>query len=112
MNLRNLLANYHIEPWTIIKTMAIGAITGLVIILIFILPVKQPNPSWGELWMIRPLIITPLAGAFGSLIFYSTNLLRLQSQWKKGVLLAFSCLAFIVALWMGIVLGLAGTLWH
>lgn len=108
---KNILATYQIEPVAIIKTMAIGAITGLIIISVFIFPVKQPDPAWGKLWTIRPLVMTPLACAFGSLVFFTAKIFRFQSRWKKAVVLVLSCLAFVIVLWMGIVLGLAGTLW-
>src|SRR5690348_8593550 len=48
------------------KRMIIGAGIGLSVILIFVIPGDE-NPAWGKLWMIRPLIVTPFAGAIGGL---------------------------------------------
>jgi hypothetical protein len=58
------------------------------------------------------LIITPLAGAVGILSFYLKDFIRPQSNLMTALVFVFSLLAFIVALWMGIVLGLDGTLWN
>lgn len=108
---RNNLPTSKINAKSVMMRMVLGAVTGLVIISIFVFSVDQPKPEWGKLWMIKPLIITPLVGAFGSLIFYSAGLIRFESNWKNIVAMIFGVIAFIIALWLGIVLGLNGTLW-
>lgn len=62
----------------VILRMLLGAAIGFAIISVFVFSVDNPNPDWGKFWRIRPLIITPLAGAFGILSFYLTNLIRPQ----------------------------------
>ena len=101
----------NINRKSVMIRMLIGATLGLVFISLYVFSVKNPNPEWGKLWMIRPLVIVPLAAAAGSLFFSSIDLLRPQSSWKKILLMILSAFAFIVALWVGIVLGLDGTLW-
>lgn len=101
----------RINPGSILKRMLIGAAIGLIIISFFIFPVNNPDPDWGKYWRIRPLIITPLAGAFGILSFYLKDFIRPQGNFMSALVLFFSILAFIVALWLGAVLGMDGTLW-
>lgn len=96
----------------IVKRMLIGAVIGLIVISFFIFSVDQPNPEWGKFWRVRPLIITPLAAAFGILSFYLKDLLQPKTTVLVIVVYVISTLAFIVALWLGIVLGLDGTMWN
>lgn len=92
--------------------MLAGAMLGLAIILFFILPVRHPNPEWGNYWMVRPLIITPLAGAMAGAFSYFMLYLHKAYNWNKTISIIFSALALVIGLWMGIVLGLVDTLWH
>jgi hypothetical protein len=108
----NNLSIRQINLASVIKRMLIGAFIGFAIISFFVFSVKNPNPNWGSLWMIRPLIVTPLFGAVGMLFFYSPILFQIQVSWKKIITLIFSALAFIFCLWVGIILGLDGTLWN
>lgn len=97
--------------YSLIIRMGIGAIIGLFVISLFVLPVNQPDPAWGKYWMIRPLIITPLAGAMGGLcnhlIFQFRNVVGIN----KVVAVILSALVFLIGLWMGVIVGLDGTLW-
>lgn len=99
------------NQYSLVIRMGVGAIIGLLVISLFVLPVNQPDPAWGKYWMIRPLIITPLAGAMGGLcnhlIFHFRNVVGMN----KVVAVIVSALVFLIGLWMGIVLGLDGTLW-
>ncbi len=91
--------------------MIIGAIAGVLIACFFVFGVDDPNPAWGEYWRIRPLIIIPFAGAMGGLC----NYLIMQYRWLFGIhkviAIIISALVALVGMWMGIVLGLDGTLW-
>ncbi|GAB4335913.1 MAG: hypothetical protein OHK0038_13880 [Flammeovirgaceae bacterium] len=110
-----MLQNFSIQKIdfkSITKKMLIGAFIGFVIISLFVFSVKEPNPSWGNLWMIRPLIITPLFGAFGGLFFYVTSFFDTYVYWKKVAVFFLSFFAFLIFLWIGIILGLDGTLWN
>ncbi len=99
------------SPKSLLKRMLLGAVIGLIIISLLVFSVDEPDPNWGKLWKIRPLIITPLAGALGILSFYLKNFIRPKKKLTIFLVFLFSALAFIVALWLGIVLGLDGTLW-
>lgn len=96
---------------TTVKRMLLGASIGLAIISLFVFSVDDPNPEWGANWRIRPLVITPLAAALGMLAFYLKDLVRLQSDVMRLLVFLLSLFGFLVALWLGTVLGLDGTLW-
>ena len=89
-----------------------GAAIGLVIISAFVFSVSQPKPEWGSMWMIKPLILTPLLAALGGFLFYLVDRLFLRNGWSKFFALVLGVLVFIVMLWLGTVLGLNGTLWN
>ena len=105
------LASLQITQKSLIKRMLLGAAIGLTLIASLLYSVKNPDPNWGSLWYIRPLIMVPLAGAFGSLLFYSTRIIKSKSVLVNLFIIMLSTLAFMIALWMGIILGLDGTLW-
>lgn len=95
----------------ILKRMLIGGIIGFLFISIFVFGVDNPNPEWPENWRIRPLVITPIVAAFGGIAFYLVPFLRPQNEVLRVLLYFFSFFAFLVALWMGTILGLVGTMW-
>jgi hypothetical protein len=92
------------------KRMLVGWGIGLLVISVFVVP-TVPDPAWGKFWMIRPLIITPLAGAMGGLCNYYIIRFHERVGVNKILAIIVSALVFIVGLWMGIILGLDGTLW-
>src|SRR5262245_10593706 len=92
------------------KRMLIGWGIGLLVISLFVVP-TEPNPAWGKFWMIRPLIITPLAGAMGGLCNYYIMSFHERAGINKIVAIIISVIVAVVGMWMGIILGLDGTLW-
>jgi hypothetical protein len=93
------------------KSTIIGAAIGLALISFFLFSADEPDPAWGKFWMIRPLIITPLAGATGGLCHYLLSLFHDQIGMNRTVAMILSAIIFIVGLWMGVVLGLDTTMW-
>ena len=93
------------------KRMGLGAGIALLIIAAFVLPV-QGRPEWGAYWKVRPFIITPMAGALGGFCYYLLDNITLERGWNPIWTNMLSMLIFVVGLWMGIVLGLVGTLWN
>lgn len=91
--------------------MLAGWAIGLVAISFFVFGVDNPDPEWSQHWRIRPLIITPLAGAAGG-AFYAFMDYQCSRGFNRTVGILLSFVVFIVGLWMGIVLGLAGTMWN
>jgi hypothetical protein len=106
------LTTQPVHPASLGKRMLQGAGIALILIVIFLLQVREPNPAWGKLWMIKPLIIVPLAGAAGGVFYYFMDHLRYQGGWKKAVAIILSLIGYIFVLWIGTVLGLDGTLWN
>jgi hypothetical protein len=112
MTLTNNLATQPVNQPLLRKCILIGGGIALAIIAFFVLGVRQPKPEWGALWMIRPLLVTPIVGAIGGACYYFANNLFILTGWKKVTIGILSVLGFIIALWMGVVLGLAGTMWN
>lgn len=111
MTQRNNLTTQPIHKASLGKRMLQGAGIALIPITILLLQVKDPNPDWGKLWMIRPLIVVPIAGAMGGVFYYFMDYLRYQGGWRKILANILSLIIFIIVLWMGTILGLDGTLW-
>ena len=106
----NLTSRSYKRP-LLLRNALTGMVIAFAIILFFILQVDVPNPEWPELWMVRPLIITPLAGAFGGALYYIINNHNHDSGTKSILLRCISLLLYLFILWVGIILGLDGTLW-
>ncbi len=113
MTQRNSLDPQPFVTLSMVKRMLVGGGIALAAILVFVLGTPHPNPEWGKYWMIKPLIITPSAGAAGGVLFYFiNNVVGYPDRWVKFLGLVLSCIFFIIALWMGLVLGLNGTMWN
>jgi hypothetical protein len=93
------------------RRMVTGGSVALALIVLFLFSAKENDPSWSKYWILRPLIIVPLAGAGGGL-FYDFMANLFSGGWKKMLAIAVGCIGFIIALWLGSVLGLAGYYWH
>jgi hypothetical protein len=106
----NTLPTPTINPSLLVKFALAGGAIGLIFISLFVFGVKNPNPAWGQLWRIKPLIMAPLGGAAGGAFFCLINNLKLQG-FKKALAITVSIIGFLIALWMGVVLGLNGTMW-
>jgi hypothetical protein len=92
------------------KRIIVGGGIGVLLISLFLIP-SEAKPEWGPLWMIRPLIITPLAGALGGLanyiILHYYNIVGIH-KWIARIL---SIIVPAIGLYLGFVLGLDGTMW-
>ncbi len=89
--------------------MLIGLIVGFLVISFFIFRVPYPKPEWGPYWRVQPLIVTPLFGALCGAGFHLVNHLLYRYRVLAVVLGIIGC---IIGMWMGIVLGLHGTMWN
>lgn len=111
MTQRTQLTSQPIHPVSIGKRMLQGAAIALLLITIFLIGAGDPDPNWPKLWIIRPLLIVPLAGAMGGVFYYFMDHLRHQGGWKKAFAIILSLIVYIIGLWLGTVLGLDGTWW-
>lgn len=109
---KNSLKIFPIKTASLIKRMLLGFLIGLILITIFLLKAGDPNTEWGKLWMIKPMIIVPLAGTLGGAFNYFINQQNFQSGWVKTLAIILSLIVFIVGLFLGTVLGLDGTYWN
>jgi hypothetical protein len=91
--------------------MLVGAGIGLLLISMFLISAGEPNPEWGKLWMLKPLIIVPLAGAMGGLCNYFIVHFHYLAGLNKTIAIILSVIIFFIGLWLGTVLGLNGTMW-
>lgn len=94
------------------KRMLAGAGIGLLLICLFLSSAGHPNPFWPKLWILRPLIIVPFAGAIAGLCNYYLVYFHNIMGVNKTVAMILSVVIFIIGLWLGIVLGLNGTYWN
>ncbi|MCD6018217.1 MAG: potassium transporter KefB [Bacteroidetes bacterium] len=111
MTQENNLKKQPDQKAAIVKPMLIGAAIGLIFISFFVFGVDQPNPDWPKFWMVRPLVVVPVAGAIGGL-FYSFMDYQCSRGFNRTVAVLLSLIVFVIGLWMGTVLGLVGTMWH
>jgi hypothetical protein len=58
-------ANPSLRPESFLLPMGVGAGIALLVISFFVVGVEAPSSAWGTNWRIRPLLLTPLAGAAG-----------------------------------------------
>lgn len=105
-------ATAPLQPASLAKKMAVGAAIGLVLISLFLLSAGEGNPEWGSLWMIRPLIVVPLAGAMGGLCHYFLVHFSSLIGVNRVIALIVSVVVYLIGLWLGTVLGLASTMWN
>ncbi|GAB3503157.1 potassium transporter KefB [Emticicia fontis] len=112
MTANNNLSSNSFNTSLLIKRVLIGTAIGLVTILFFVLRVNPNHPDWGQYWLAQPLIITPLAGAAAGVCNHFLDFLRNEGGNKKILANILAVLIYIVGLWMGIVLGLSGTMWN
>jgi hypothetical protein len=108
---KNNNAAQPLHPKPLLYRVLTGALIGLVLIALFLLSVKADNPAWPKYWKLRPLLIVPIAGGMGGVFYYLMDHFRARGGWIKIVATIISLLGFIIALWMGTILGLDGTLW-
>jgi hypothetical protein len=111
MTQRDSVTTQPYQPVSLIKPVLIGAGIALAVISFFVFSVDEPNPAWGKLWMIRPLIVTPFAGAMGGAFFYFMDQMTYRGM-NRTIAVILSLIVYIIGLWLGTVLGLVGTLWN
>ena len=99
-----------IHSTSIGKRMLQGAAIALIVISLFLIG-TEAEPDWPELWFLRPLLVVPVAGALGGIFYYFMEPLGAMRGWQKVLGILLILLGYVIILWLGIVLGLDGTLW-
>jgi hypothetical protein len=95
-----------------LRPILIGAGLALLLVGIFLLGVKNPDPDWHRFWMLRPLLVVPAAGGAGGFLCFILYRLYQLGRMPKALAIALGLLGYLVGFWMGFVLGLDGTLWN
>ncbi len=106
----SLSENLHQTPrstTSLAIRMLIGGGIALAVIAVFVFGAGEGKPEWGNYWMVKPLLLTPLIGAFGGAYTYIINRFGLN----RALTFVLSIIGFFMILWVGIVLGLNGTMW-
>jgi hypothetical protein len=104
-------ATQTVHSGSLTKRMLQGAGIALVVISAFMLSAGEGDPAWPKLWMIKPLLVVPIAGAMGGMLYYKLDGLRNKGGWASIIATVLSLTGFLFALWLGTVLGLNGTWW-
>jgi hypothetical protein len=113
MTLQNNFTSRPINTRSLITRMLVGAGIGLALVTFFLIANTYTKPEWGKFWMLRPLIITPLAAAGGGLgTYFMEYILGYKGGLSKIIAVIISIIGFLISLWLGTVLGFAGTLWN
>jgi len=112
MKQSNELTTNQIHATPLLKCMLIGAGIGLALISLFLFIAGEGNPEWNSFWRIRPLVVVPIAGATGGLFYYVMDILRHRGTGLKILANIISLIVFVIGIWLGTVLGLAGTMWN
>ncbi len=107
-----LTPNPPLHGASITKRMLQGAMPALVLVLLFLSGTGEPKPDWGPYWMLRPLVVVPIAGAMGGVFYYYLEHLRAMGGGMKVLAIIFSLIGYIIAIWLGFVLGFNGTYWN
>ena len=95
-----------------IKPILLGAGIALCLICLFLFSDPKPSPAWGPFYMIRPLIIVPFAGAAGGAFFAFMQTFEKRNIWLKITAAFISLIVYVFCIWIGSVIGLAGTYWN
>ena len=103
---------YPVQSGALIKNAVTGAVIALIIISAFLISAGEANPEWGAYWRLRPLLIVPFAGAMGGAFFYFSVYFFKRQGWNTAIAAIIGIVGFIIALWLGSVIGLVGTYWH
>jgi hypothetical protein len=111
MKNQNQLQDNSMPLESLVKPVLLGTGIALVVICFFIFGVDEPHPEWGTFWRLRPLIITPLAGAVGG-AFYAFMDYQASRGFNRTGAVVISIIVYCIGLWLGIILGLDGTMWN
>jgi hypothetical protein len=102
----------NINKRLLVKFIIIGAGIGLLLTMLFIRTAEAGNPVWPKGWVVRPLLILPLASATGGAFAYYLIQLTTGGGWRRVLAIVLSLVIYLVGLWMGFVIGFDGTLWN
>lgn len=97
------------ERLTAFTAFLTGALLGLAVISVFVFG-GEPDSDWPQNWQIKPMLLTPFISGMGGLFLWL--LLKLtRTGFNKILATTIGVIGFFIFLWIGLVLGLNGTMW-
>jgi hypothetical protein len=108
---KNDLASQSHNRALLRKRIVLGIGTALILMILLLIQVDEPNPEWGELWMVRPLIMVSFGGAACGAFYHLMEQFAARRNWNTIMIKVFSLIVCMIMLWMSFILGLDGTLW-
>jgi hypothetical protein len=111
MTHQNELHTQEIHSASLGKRMLQGGAIAFILIVLFLANAGAPDPAWPKLWMVKPLLMVPFAGALGGAYYYIMDHLREEGGWSIVLANLLSLVGYVIVLWLGVVLGLNGTMW-
>ena len=111
MNNPVCIVSHLIDSPQLGKRMILGAGIGFLFISLFLVMAGGTKPEWGDFWMIRPLLVVPVATALGGAFYTFLDPWRRKGGYQQFLAELLGLLGFIFSLWIGTVLGLDGTYW-
>jgi hypothetical protein len=113
MRIRTALFSTHIYKRSFLIGWSLaGFFIATGVLLLFLIGADPPNSDWASNWFLRPAIILPLAGLTGGFCAGVLSALLRVKVIGLYLAIAIGILIFLLALWMGIVLGFDGTYWN
>jgi hypothetical protein len=109
MSLKNKLLQEPIDRTSLAIRMLVGGGIALFLVILFLVGAGEPDPNWPRFWMLKPLVIVPLAGAMGGFCSY---VLDRMLPGKKIIAVILGLVVYIIGFYMGFVLGMDGTYWN
>lgn len=111
MILKHVFGDNTIQMTALFQWMLAGAVPAFLLIGLFLISAGEGNPEWPSFWMLRPLVVVPMAGAMGGAFFYILQHVRYMTGIKILAIL-LGIVGYIISVWLGTVLGLDGTYWN
>lgn len=109
--MKNVQKQATVQSKFLLVSIAAGASTGLILVALFLSGADNAKPEWGTYWVVKPLVMMPLAGMAGEAVF-GLLLQKYTHGAERLLAVLFGSLIFLTGLWLGMVLGFNGTYWN
>lgn len=112
MTALNHTAKEPVNRKTLLLCMVLGALPAISLMSLLVFGAENPDPAWGEYWVIRPLVVITFAGATGGACYYFINRFFGNGIGRKTATVVLTTFVYLFGLWIGTVIGCSGTLWN
>lgn len=90
----------------------IGGTIGLILTSTFLISAGKGDPTWPDLWFIRPLLVVTIATTISGAYTYIVERAFLKNGWNIAIAYIISLVVYMISLWLSFVVGFNGTYWH